>query len=295
MNMHPAKYLLQLLLLSISPVTGISAAEQFADSHIHYNWDQQQVTSMQQAVDVLKNHNVKLAIVASTPTELALELRNKGGDWIIPFFSPYIHKSGKRDWYLDRQVVEKAEQGLEKGLYFGIGEVHFMNGFKPGTDNEIFQQLIKLAEKYHVPMLIHIDSGNEITFQRLCTANPNVKMIFAHAGGNLKPQHIEKIINSCNNAWIDFAARDPWRYDGLTNEDSTLLADWKQLVLKYPERFITGTDPVWKVTRWSTWDTDDEGWTWYDQLYNYHWSWLNDLPEDVRNKIAWENTQRLLE
>jgi len=125
-------------------------------------------------------------------------------------------------------------------------------------------------------------------------ANPKIKMIFAHAGGNLRPSHIEKILVSCNNVWVDFAARDPWRYDGISEEDHTLLPEWKKLVLKYPDRFITGTDPVWKVTRWSTWDTGDEGWTHYQKLYDYHWTWLNDLPDDVRKKIAWENTQTLL-
>jgi hypothetical protein len=277
-----------------SQLSAESASEIFADSHIHFNWDHRAETSVEQVVEILKQHNVGLTIVAGTPSELALELREKGGDWIIPFFSPYIHETGKRDWYLDEEVVNRAESGLKNGQYYGIGEVHFMNGFQPKTDNSIFLQLIALAKKYGVPMLIHIDSGNEITFQKLCSANPGVKMIFAHAGGNLRPSHIEKILNSCENVWIDFAARDPWRYDGISKEDYTLLPEWKTLVLKYPDRFITGTDPVWKVTRWSTWDTDDEGWTHYQQLYDYHWTWLKDLPEDVRKKIAWENTQVVL-
>jgi len=169
-----------------------------------------------------------------------------------------------------------------------------MNGFQPKTDNRIFLQLIELAGKYRVPMLIHIDSGNEITFQKLCLANPDIKMIFAHAGGNLRAEHIEKILSRCDNVWIDFAARDPWRYGGISKEDHTLLPEWKTLVLKYPDRFITGTDPVWKVTRWSTWDTGDEGWTHYQKLYDYHWTWLNELPEEVRKKIAWKNTQAIL-
>jgi hypothetical protein len=284
----------QSLFILIIPLGNVFASEIFADSHIHYNWDHRKETSPEQVVEILKQHNVGLTIVAGTPSELALELREKGGDWIIPFFSPYIHELGKRDWYLDEQVVKDAEQGLKDGLYYGIGEVHFMNGFKPKTDNRIFLLLIALAEEYQVPMMIHIDSGNEITFQKLCQANPKVRMIFAHAGGNLRPDHIEKILNSCGNVWVDFAARDPWRYDGISKPDHTLLPEWKKLVLKYPDRFITGTDPVWKVTRWSTWDTDDEGWTHYQKLYDYHWAWLNDLPADVRKKIAWQNTQTLL-
>ncbi len=292
--MYSIKRIFLILLFSALKISDVFASDIFADSHIHYNWDHREETSTQEVVDILKQHNVGLTIVAGTPSELALELREKGGDWIIPFFSPYIHELGKRDWYMDEQVVKNAEQGLNSGQYFGIGEVHFMNGFQPKTDNKIFLKLLKLAGKYNVPMLIHIDSSNEQTFLKLCLANPNIKMIFAHAGGNLRAGHIEKILTRCDNAWIDFAARDPWRYGGISKEDYTLLPEWKALVLRYPDRFITGTDPVWKVTRWSTWDTGDEGWTHYQKLYDYHWTWLNDLPEDVRHKIAWENTQTLL-
>ena len=270
------------------------ANDKFADSHIHYNWDHRAETSVEEVVEILKLHNVGLTIIAGTPSPLALELREQAGDWVVPFFSPYIHELGKRDWYLDDKVVKKAEQGLKDGHYFGIGEVHFTSGFKPKTNNRIFLSLIDLAKKYDVPVMIHSDSGNEQTFLRLCSANPQVRMIFAHAGGNLDPVHIEKVLEGCSNVWMDFAARDPWRYDGISKEDHTLLDEWKELVIKYPLRFITGTDPVWKVTRGSRWDTDDEGWQYYKQLYDFHWAWLNELPEDVRRKIAWENTHILL-
>jgi Tat protein secretion system quality control protein TatD with DNase activity len=100
---------------------------------------------------------------------------------------------------MDEQVVKNAEQGLKSEQYFGIGEVHFMSGFRPRTNNAIFQKLLNLAEQYKVPMMIHIDSGGEQAFIKLCSDNPNFKMIFAHAGGNLRPGHIEKILLKCNN------------------------------------------------------------------------------------------------
>jgi hypothetical protein len=74
-----------------------------------------------------------------------------------------------------------------------------MSGFRPRTNNAIFQKLLNLAEQYKVPMIIHIDSGGEQAFIKLCSDNPNFKMIFAHAGGNLRPGHIEKILLKCNN------------------------------------------------------------------------------------------------
>ena len=282
------------IILLVCLPASVYANEKFADSHIHYNWDHRAETSVEEVVEILKQHHVGLTIIAGTPSPPALELREKTGDWVVPFFSPYIHELGKRDWYFDEQVVKKAEQGLKHGRYFGIGEVHFTAGFKPRTNNRIFLRLIELAKKYDVPMMIHSDSGNEQTFLRLCSANPQVRIIFAHAGGNLDPAHIEKILEGCSNVWMDFAARDPWRYDGISKEDHTLLDEWRTLVIKYPHRFITGTDPVWKVTRGSRWDTDDEGWEYYKQLYDFHWTWLNDLPEEVRRKIAWENTHILL-
>ena len=206
--------LLLFIFISTSNISGAIAYDIFADSHIHYNWDQEEETTTQEVIDILKKANVGLTIVASTPTDMALELRAKGGDWIVPFFSPYIHALGKRDWFKKKEVVKKAEQGLKSGLYYGIGEVHFMDGVHPKTDNIIFLQLLQLARTYKVPILIHIDSSNEKTFLDLCLKSPDIKMIFAHAGGVLKPSHIEKILSQCRNVWIDFAARDPWRYGG---------------------------------------------------------------------------------
>ena len=266
----------------------------FADAHIHYNWDHAEIISVQAVAEKLKQENIGLTLVSSTPSHLALELRKAGGDWIIPFFSPYIHELGKRDWYLDKAVVEQATEGLERGLYFGIGEIHFMNGFLPRPDNAVFLQLMGLAGQHQVPALIHVDAANEQQFLGICKAHSTVRIIFAHAGGNLEPPHIRSVLEQCPNVWVDFAARDDWRYGGLTNDRGTLLPAWKRLVLDFPDRFITGTDPVWRVTRMQSWDQSDDGWDYYNQLYQYHQTWLVDLPNAVHRKIAWDNVRQLL-
>jgi hypothetical protein len=43
------------------------ASEIFADSHIHYNWDHREKTSIEEVVNILKQHNIGLTIVTSTP------------------------------------------------------------------------------------------------------------------------------------------------------------------------------------------------------------------------------------
>ncbi len=270
------------------------AQEPFADIHVHYNWDQKEVISAQEIVARLRRARVAFAIVTSTPTALALELKQAGGDLIVPFFSPYTHELGRQDWYLDANVVGLAEAGLRDGLYRGIGEVHFMAGFKPAIDNTVFARLMRLAQRFEVPALIHVDAANEIPFKRICEAYPELEIIFAHAGGNLRAEHVRRVIEGCANVMIEFSARDPWRYGGLTGEDGLLLPDWRELVIAYPERFVTGTDPVWKVTRTQTWDQADDGWDHFEQLLAYHRRWLDDLPQAVRDRVRLENARLLL-
>ena len=63
-------------------------------------------------------------------------------------------------------------------------------------------------------------------------------------------------------------------------------------MLDHPERFMTGTDPVWKVTRTQTWDQADDGWDHFAKLLAYHHRWIADLPPPVQQKIRLGNARR---
>ena len=250
--------------------TASAADDFFADVHVHFNWDQKEVVDAPTIVAMLRSARVAFAVVAGTPSHLALELREAGGDLIVPLFSPYTHELGRQDWYLDPLTVQLAEAGLRSGAYRGIGEVHFMQGFRPLGDNRIFLQLLALAERYEVPVLVHVDASSADPFIDICRRHPAAKLLLAHAGGVLHAPQIKRIIGACDSVMIEFSARDPWRFGGLTGDDGQLLTPWRELVLAYPERFMTGTDPVWKVTRTQSWDQADDGWDYFGQLIDYH-------------------------
>ena len=269
-------------------------AKPFADIHTHYNWDQAELISAEEVARKLEKANVAFTVVAGTPSHLALRLKEVAGDRVVAFFSPYIHPLGRRDWFRSSGVLDHGEAGLREGHYQGIGEVHFMRGFKPGTDNEIFLELLQLARKYDVPVLVHLDAGSDVPFRELCLAHSDVRLIFAHAGGNLYPEHIRRILEACDNVLVEFSARDPWRYGGLTGEDGLLLPGWRRLVLDFPDRFATGTDPVWSVTRTQSWDMADDGWDHFEKLQDYHRKWLEDLPPDVEERVRLTNASRFL-
>ena len=211
--------LLPCLLLLSMVANGFEGTEEpFADIHVHYNWDQKELISADRVAEKLVRQNVELAVVSGTPSRLALELARAAGNRVVPFFSPYTHALGRQTWFRDADVLRQAEEGLRGGGFEGIGEVHFMTGFRPRIDNTVFLGLVDLAKRYDVPILVHVDAGSEVPFRELCASSPGVRFIFAHAGGNLLPAHVRSIVEACDNVLVEFSARDPWRYGGLTGE-----------------------------------------------------------------------------
>lgn len=272
------------------PTLAYSAENQpIADMHIHYNWDQAEVVSAEDIIHSLQQANVRLALVSSTPSHLALQLRAAGGNWIIPFFSPYINAQARQTWYVETEVVNLARQGLEKGLYQGIGEVHFMAGMKPWPDDPGFLPLLQLAGEFKVPMLIHVDASHSDYYLAICRKYPGIQFILAHAGGVFKTQQLETILATCPNTMVDLSARDPWRYGGLTDSAGKLKKDWRSLLLSHSHRFMIGTDPVWRVTRTQSWDQADDGWDHFRELMQFHLTWLKDLPAETAEQIRYRN------
>ncbi len=64
-------------------------------------------------------------------------------------------------------------------------------------------------------------------------------------------------------------------------------------MLEFPDRFVVGTDPAWKVTRTQTRDQADEGRDYFEQLLTCHRRWIGDLPPAVQRKLSHENAARL--
>ncbi|HKJ72448.1 MAG TPA: amidohydrolase family protein [Gammaproteobacteria bacterium] len=277
--------------LAVLLAAGPAAAEPvpFADVHLHFNWDHEELIQPAEAVRRLRAENVVLGVVSGVPAERALKLRRAGGDWIIPLFSPYIHFRGRTDWFTDPRVVEQARAGLASGAYFGIGEVHFIAGVGPRWDNEVFQGLLDLARKFEVPVLIHTESSSHEYFEPVCKGNPGIRFQWAHAGARLGPDEVGALMAACPNVWTEFSARDPGRYGKFADPDGHLDPAWVALLKRFPDRFMTGSDPVWPPGSLYRWDVADSGWDRLGQFLDYHRAWLDRLPPDLAGKIRLEN------
>ncbi|MFP3874497.1 MAG: amidohydrolase family protein [Thiohalophilus sp.] len=289
--------LLALGAVSLAGCQSVSQPERppFADIHLHYNWDQDEIYTPEQAINDLREHNVVLAVVSSVPSDFALKLSELGEDWIVPFYTPYHDAGNRLNWFYDEKVVDKAREALASGKFYGLGEIHLVAGAGPRRDNPVFLGLLSLAEEYDVPVNIHTDSSRYEYMLSICEQHPDITFQWAHVGGILQPEAITRVMEACPNVWADMSARDPWHYGDFVKSDEPIPDDWREWIHRFQDRIMVGTDPVSGGHEVYTWHEADDGWNHYDRLYNYHRHWLDQLSPDVEEKIRLTNARRFFD
>jgi hypothetical protein len=283
------------ILLLVLPVT-LSAQTPVADMHLHYKWSQQEVTSPDDARRILDTQQVVLGVVIGTPAGLALTLAERDPARIVPIYSPYREGGDWYRWATDPEVVTRAREALASGRYQGIGELHLLGGFAPRTaQGDVLSRLLVLAEEYTVPVLLHTEFSRPDIMLALCARHPRTQIIWAHAGAILPPEAVASVLAACDNVRAGLAARDPWRFvnNPITGPQGELLPAWRALLLRYPDRFMVGSDPVWPVDQLDRWDAADTGWQELGRFWDYHRGWLAQLPDEVARRIACTNAVAL--
>jgi hypothetical protein len=65
---------------------------------------------------------------------------------------------------------------------------------------------------------------------------------------------------------------------GLSADNGTLAAAWREAFVALPERFLIGSD-TWINARWQH----------YEALMDAYRGWLGELPREVAQRIGWGN------
>jgi len=274
----------------------LQAQSPVADMHLHYKWTQQDVTSPKDAVELLEQEDIVMGVVIGTPAELALQLQALVPGSIVPIFSPYREGGDWHRWAYDETTVVRARAALASGQYQGIGELHVIGGFAPTFEKAVvLKQLLQLAAEFDVPVMIHTEFSRPNFMLDVCRQFPDTRILWAHSGALLQPEAVDYVLSRCGNVWGGLGARDPWRFvnNPLTSADDTLLPEWKALLLKYPQRFMVGSDPVWPVDQLDRWDEADTGWQKLGRFWAFHRGWLAQLPKPVARQIGCENAVAL--
>lgn len=284
---HRLSWLALVLVLRLlglaSAAVGGDAPVPIADTHLHYNQPVWSQLSPERAIDLLVRAGVAWAISSSTPFYGSDLLQARVPARIALFFRPYLSEAGRSTWPTDPEVLRKAREALDSGLYRGIGEVHlYRRTVGVRATAPVLRGLLDMAARHNLPVQVHVDDPELEVLAAVATGYPTVRILWTHAGGWSTPARVRDVLGRFPNVWADFAARDPYRYGAgagrIVDDGGHLQPDWRSLILAFPDRFMVGSD---------TGGLAD--WERLPDIMAFHRRWLAGLPRDVAERIAWRN------
>lgn len=262
------KRLLSILALSIATAAAAEEPLPLFDAHMHYNVEARSVISPEQVIALWRKTGIRAVLATSRPNDGTLDLiAQKANDIaIVPFLRPYRVQSDRYDWFNNSDVAAYVEKELQRGIYRGIGEFHI---FGTDADAPYMAKIARLAKERGLWLHAHADDE---AVERILRHAPGVKLIWAHTGMNTPLDKVEAMFAQYPNIVGELS----YRMD--IEQDDALNPRWKALMMKYPDRFIVGTD-TWITPRWSQ----------VGELAAFYRRMLAGVPRDVAEKIAYRN------
>ncbi len=308
-----------------------SAVSPFMDAHAHLDPGGPH-HSIQSALQALARENAARIILMPPPftaddplrydaeiflpevKEHADKLAVLGGGGTLNAMIQDSVRAGDAGPEIRRRFKRRAEELLRLGVA-GFGELaaeHFA-GATPyqsaPPDHPLFLLLADIAAAHGVPVVLHMEAvpqamplpsglksppnppqlhANIAAFERLLAHNRGARMIWAHAGsdntGHRTPELCRRLLAAHPNLSMEIKIdpANPGRNSLLAGgAKGKIKPEWLQLFQDFPGRFVVGTDqhypePASAPQRWEA-----------VVLL------LNQLPPELRRKIAVENAARL--
>ena len=275
-----------LMLLGV-PARATDYAGPLFDAHLHYNteaWSGQ--AGPHPLTDVLarmQRSGVKAIVANSRPndgTRALAEARTEtgaAGVTVVPFIRLYRNRADYDSWFHDETIYDMVQDELARrtpaGPSRGIGEFHLYNG--ANANSTVAKKLMALAEDKQLVVLAHVDDAAvDLLMASTPSKGQTARLIWAHTGiGGAPVERVEVLLAKYPGLMGELSYRP-----GLTCDGGNLCPDWRALILKYPGRFLIGSD-TWVNQRWQ----------YYEETMRGYRIWLGNLPVEVAKKVAWDN------
>jgi len=284
--------LLAVISIAIGLATGLPAyaapySGPLFDAHLHYNeeaWNGQ--TGPHPLSDVLarmQRNGVRAVLANSRPNDGTRALAEAGaataqaGVTVVPFVRLYRDRADYDNWFRDDTIYQMVQAELARGTpagpYRGLGEFHLYDS--ANANGPVARQLMALADTRRLAVLAHVD---DVAIDLLMANTPSkgqqTRLIWAHTGiGGTPVARVDALMARYPLLMGELSYRP-----GLTCDSGMLCPEWRALLIKYPTRFVIGSD-TWVNQRWQ----------YYDELMQGYRTWLGGLPPEVARAIGWDN------
>ncbi|RJP71799.1 MAG: amidohydrolase [Comamonadaceae bacterium] len=278
---------------------GAAAAADYSgplfDAHLHYNDEACTHDTpapgcphpMADVLDRMQKSGVRAIVANSRPNDgtralaSAREQTRAAGVTVVPFVRLYRNRADYSNWFRDETVVDMVNAELARGTpagpYRGLGEFHLYDS--ANANGPVAKKLMALAEEKDLAVLAHVDDAAiDLLMANTPSKGQKTRLIWAHTGiGGTPAARVDALFARYPRLMGELSYRP-----GLTCTDGQLCPEWRALLLKYPDRFLIGSD-TWINQRWQ----------YYDELMKGYRTWLGGLPADVARRIAWDNGAKL--
>jgi hypothetical protein len=284
----------RLYALLLAAVVGHAGAADYAgplfDAHLHYNEEafngQAGPFPPADVLSRMQRNGVRAIVANSRPNDgsrllAASPLAQQAGVTVVPFVRLYRNRADYDNWFRDESIYTMVQAELSRGTasgpYRGIGEFHLYDS--TNANGPVAKKLMVLAEEKNLAVLAHVDDAAiDLLAANTPSKGQKLRLIWAHSGiGGAPVARVDQLLARYPLLMGELSYRP-----GLTCNGGKLCPEWRALLLKYPGRFLVGSD-TWVNQRW-----DD-----YDNLMKGYRVWLGDLPPDTARRIAWDNAARL--
>jgi len=256
------------------------------DAHLHYNEEAYQgLHPLDDVLARMQRNGVRAIVANSRPNDGTKTLASAGaqtraaGVTVVPFIRLYRNRADYDNWFRDEtiytMVLTEFARGTAAGPYRGIGEFHLYDS--ANANGPVAKKLMQFAAEKQLAVLAHVD---DVAIDLLMAHAPGARLIWAHTGiGGAPAARVLALLDKYPRLMGELSYRP-----GLTCGEGSLCPEWRALLLKYPDRFLLGSD-TWVNQRWM----------YYDELMRGYRHWLGDLPPDVARRIAWDNGANLFQ
>ena len=257
------------------------------DAHLHYNeeaWNGQAGPHpLSDVLTRMQRNGVRAVLANSRPNDGTRALAEAGaataqaGVTVVPFVRLYRDRADYDNWFRDDTIYQMVQAELARGTpagpYQGLGEFHLYDS--ANANGPVARQLMALADSRGLAVLAHVD---DVAIDLLMANTPSkgqqTRLIWAHTGiGGTPVARVDALMARYPLLMGELSYRP-----GLTCDGGLLCPEWRALLLKYPNRFVIGSD-TWVNQRWQ----------YYDELMQGYRTWLGGLPPEVARAIGWDN------
>ena len=255
---------------SVLAAAAVAEDRPIFDAHIHYSHDAVKLVPPDQVAKILRDAGVRKALVSSSDDNGTQLLLAAAPDIVVPALRPYRRRGEINTWMRDATVIDYLEANLSRNEYEAIGEFH---AYGDDIKTPVIQRMIELAKERNLILHHH---GDRAALDLIFETWPDARVLWAHSGFD-DPASVVDALNTYPRLWADLAFRSDMA------SRNQIDPAWKAAFEAHPDRFMVGTDTF-----------APERWYYVGPHADFSRNWLNLLPDEIADNIAFANAERML-